>query len=189
VYDNKNNIIKAMKRFQGRQVNKINLEVMTVRLEAYFVSINYPAMEVIRGYPLNAYGKRADTSVPMMIRALKKIGMSGEFKNVNFIGRVIWNWELPCIDHLEEQILADYDATQRVFNTLEGTRKSSLSTQFRLLKHLEICNFTPLKAEDFKLPETDESITYHETTWRIMCEGSGDPRIKYKPTAWSRRGV
>lgn len=187
LYDNKNNVIKAMKRYQCRQAIKTDLVVLGRKLEDYFVSIQYPSTAIVQSWPLNEFGKRGDTSVTMIFRALKKIKMTGEYKNANFIGVMIWKWVAPDISHLEERILADYDTTQRVFIMLEGPRKASISTQFRLFKHLEICEF-PCKAEDFKLPETEDSINYHETTWRIMCERCGDPRIKYKPTSWTRRG-
>ena len=181
-YDNRDNMIKSMMHFQGRQVNKIPQSSIN-KIDEYFTSMKFPSMEEVKRFPLDEYGQRRGTGVQMLIKAFKACGLPDCYKNTMLIGHIIWDWVLPSISHLEEKIMDHYTKTQRVFLTIDGPRTSSISTQFRLFKHLEICNY-PCRACDFKLPETPESITYHETTWKIMCDESGDPEIVYKETSW-----
>ena len=104
-----------------------------------------------------------------MLKALKDIGCSGFYDHLNVILNEMWGWLLPDISHLEDQIMEDYDVSQRVYETLPKDRKSSLNSQFRLYKHLRRLGF-PCKSKDFRIPATHDILEFHNTIWAKICE-------------------
>jgi hypothetical protein len=140
-----------------------------------------PTGEQVRALPLNERGRRGDTDHKMLYDALSATGYSEFYEDANLIGNIYWGWPLPDVRHLERLIQTDYERTQRVYNTLPKERVSSLGTQYRLFKHLQLRSH-PCTKDEFKIAEMQESLELHESTWQKMCEGCNDPYIYFIPT-------
>lgn len=178
-YDNGENFWKALQRFQGKQANKIP-DTLFSFLDDYFSKRGLSAGEEIRRQPLNSRGRKDGTDLSLMYEALEK-GKYYLYRDANLICHLYWGWTLPDLSHIEEQIMEDYHKTQKIYNQIEKTRSSSLGTQFRIFKHLQLRGY-PCFIDDFKLVEMADSVEFHETTWKEMCEKSGDPDLYYIPT-------
>lgn len=170
-YEDRINMIRAMKRFQGKQANKIPSGLFD-KLDDHFRSFSLPTSDQIRKRPLDSRGKREGTSLDMLLKALADTGYSSYYEDANLIGHLYWGWELPDISHLEESIMNDYDLSQRVFEPIKGDRKSCLNTQYRLFRHLQKLGY-PCSKSDFKLVTTREILEYHEEAWRTICKELG----------------
>ena len=59
-------------------------------------------------------------------------------------------------------------------------RISSLGTQYRLWRHLQLIGY-PCEFGDFKIAENVDSIQTHHRLWKLMCDGANDPEIYYIP--------
>jgi rubrerythrin len=174
-YEDRENFYKALMRYQGKQPNKIPSNLFAV-LDAHFISYNLPVSEEVKKLPLTKRGTRGKTSHEMMFKALLDTGNSSYYEDVNLICHLYWNWVLPDVSHLEEQIMEDYDSTQQVYDRIPKARKSCLNTQFRLFKHLEVRG-SPVTMDQFKIVKTREILEYHDRIWREMMEGAGLPFI------------
>jgi len=172
-YEDRSNFEKAMKRFQGKQTNNIPKELYE-RLEKYFGDYSLPLAEEIRARSLNSHGRREGTSIEMLCKALYDIGRSAYYEDVNLIGHVYWGWQLQDLSDIEEQIMRDYDESQRVFEKHKGERKSCLNTQYRLMRHLLRLGRDVTKS-DFKIVVTRDIIEYHENMWELICSELGWP--------------
>ncbi len=170
-YEDRDNFFKAMKRYQGKQPNKIPPEIYR-QLDKYFADYGLPDAEEIKKRPLDRNGRREGTNRDMLFKALFDIGRSSYYEDVNLIGNTYWGWELPDISHLEDAIMDDYDASQRVFERTKTERKSCLNSQYRLFRHLRKLNY-PCSEADFKIVTTREILEYHENMWKIMCDELG----------------
>jgi predicted RNA-binding Zn-ribbon protein involved in translation (DUF1610 family) len=172
-YEDRVNMIKAMKRFQGKQTNKIPKDLLT-KLDDHFRSYSLPISEEIKKRPLDSRGKREGTSLDMLLKALADVGYSSYYEDANLIGHLYWGWELPDIGYLEESIMKDYDESQRIFDRIKGDRKSCLNTQYRLFRHLQKLGY-PCSKKDFKIVSTREILEYHEEAWSTICKELGWP--------------
>lgn len=117
----------------------------------------------------------------LIISALSHINRTEFYEDYNLIGHIIWNWILPDISKYREKIIDHYNKTQKVFCRIppeERGRNSSLGTQYRLWRHLQLIGF-PCKMEQFKIAEDPDSLMIHNQLWRKMCEGCHDPEIYY----------
>ena len=158
-YEDRENFLKALKRFQGKQVNKVPSSVMD-KLDDYFRRYNLPLSDEVKCRPLDSHGKREGTTLDMLLKALSEVGCSSYYEDVNLIGHIYWGWALPDLAHLEESIMEDYDKSQRIFEEIKDERKSSLNTQYRLYRHLERQGF-PCSKNDFKMVTTREILEYY----------------------------
>jgi len=166
-YEDRENFLKALKRFQGKQVNKVPSSVMD-KLDDYFRRYNLPLADEVKCRPLDSRGKREGTTLDMLLKALSEVGCSSYYEDVNLIGHIYWGWDLPDLSHLEESIMDDYDKSQRIFEEIKDERKSSLNTQYRLYRHLEHQGF-PCSKNDFKMVTTREILEYYEEIWKTIC--------------------
>jgi rubrerythrin len=181
-YEDRANFEKGLMRFQGKQTDKPPLELYET-LENYFrekellkIDINNNGIfvsvssEYIRNnVPLNDDGEKMGTSRPLMYKALKDTGNSAYYDHINLILHEMWDWELPDIAHLEDQIMEDYDKSQRVYEALPKDRKSSLNSQFRLFKHLRRLGYQCI-SRNFRIPSTHDILEFHENIWAKICE-------------------
>ena len=172
-YEDRNNFYKCVLRYVGKQVNKLP-DNMGKRLDEYFLSNWGTTTDNIRKMPLNSDGRRGDTDPSFLHKILAECDYSDYYEDTNLIGSIYLGWKLPDISHLITVIMSDYDKTQRVYNQLEKERSSSLGTQFRLFKHLELRGVN-CRVGDFKITKGLGSHEFHERTWRAMCEGTRDP--------------
>lgn len=180
-YYDGDNFHKSFIRYQGKQINRLPEEKMFMDLDKYFSSKNKLTSEEVRKQPLNERGKRIGTDIPMLITALRDTGYSEFYEDYNLIGQRYWGWELPDLSHLESIIMADYNLTQSIYNNMERERSSSLGTEYRLFKHLQLRGHN-CTIDDFKIVRMRDSLEFHDSTWRNMCIRSGDPSIYFIPT-------
>src|SRR5581483_7244727 len=106
--------------------------------------------DVILKQPHIARGRKANTNLVMMWKALHDINYSQLYEDAMLICHLYWGWILPDLSHIEEVILSDYDKTQKVYKSLDKLRSSSLGTQFRLFKHIQL-RTNDCDIEDFKI--------------------------------------
>lgn len=167
-YEDRENFMKALKRFQGKQINKPPSELY-IELEHYFITKGHPSSDEYKGKPLTSDGKKDGTSRDLMYTALYDTGNSIYYEDINLILHNYWGWALIDLGHLEYRIMRDYDLTQRIYNDIPKKRKSSLNSQFRLFKHLRRYQDEikyPIRARDFKIPTTRAIFEWHENIWQ-----------------------
>lgn len=178
--DSIDNFIKAFNRYQGLQLDLPDENIYN-ELDEYFRQCGRPTREEILQLPLNSRGRRGDTNHKMLLTALSKIGRPNYYEDVNLIGKIYWGWTLPDVSHFKEKIISDYMKTQKVFHEIpieERDRFSSLGTQYRLWRHLQLVGHD-CHMDEFKMAENKDSITNHNRIWKIMCDNAGDPSIYY----------
>jgi hypothetical protein len=117
----------------------------------------------------------------MLIDTLSRIGYNDFYEDANLIGHRYFGWIPPDVSKLEEVIMSDYDKTQMIYNILPKERTSSMGTQIRLYKQLELRGHY-CTIEDFKVVNMRESIEFADAVWKEMCEGCNDPEIYFIPT-------
>lgn len=174
------NFLRAFVRYQGLQPEQPDDSVYD-ELDDYFIKHDRPTGDMIRNLPLNNRGRRGDTDHKMLWNALSQIGRSEYYEDANLIGHIYWGWTLPNVMHLKERIIDKYNKTQKVFYQIppeERGRNSSLGTQYRLWRHLQLEGHE-CYMDEFKIAENPESLRTHNKLWRLMCEGTKDPNIQY----------
>jgi len=177
--DSIENFLRAFNRYMGLQ-DKPPEELYTM-LDAYFKSCGRPTGADIRQLPLNRRGRRGDTNHKMLINALSQIGRTEYYEDINLIGHIYWGWLLPDVMHLRETIIEDYNETQKIFHQIplkERGRESSLATQYRLFRHLQLCGYD-CKIEEFKIAENATSLRLHHQIWKKICDQAKNPRYRY----------
>lgn len=180
--DSIDNFLRAFIRYQGLQPEQPE-ESLYKELDDYFIKHNRPSGAEIRKLPLNSRGRRGDTNHKMLWNALSYIGKSEYYEDVNLIGHIYWGWTLPNVMHLKDRIIDKYIKTQRVFYQIppeERGRISSLGTQYRLWRHLQLEGHE-CYMDEFKIAENPESLRIHNKLWKMMCEKANDPEIYYIP--------
>lgn len=176
------NFLRAFTRYQGLQCEQPDEKVYE-KLDKYFTRNGRPTGAQIRELPLDSRGLRGDTNHKMLWDALSHIGHSEYYEDTNLIGHVYWGWELPNVSHLKERLIDKYIKTQKVFYQIpieERNRNSSLGTQYRLWRHLQLEGHE-CYMDEFKIAENPESLRTHNNLWKQMCDGAGDPDIFYIP--------
>lgn len=179
-YEDRTNFLKVLMRYQGKQPDKPPSELY-IKLEHYFSSNKLPKIsidggepvyvtsEYIRNMPLNSEDEKDGTNRSLMCMALRDIGCSGYYDHLNIILNEMWGWKLDDVTHLEDQIMNDYDESQRVYEIIPKDRKSSLNSQFRLYKHLRRLKHH-CKSKNFRIPTTPDILEFHENLWSKICE-------------------
>lgn len=176
------NFLRAFTRYQGLQPDHPD-ESLYEELDDYFMRHDRPSGEEISKLPLNPRGRRGDTDHKMLWNALSQIGRSEYYEDANLIGHLYWGWTLPEVMHLKERIIEKYNKTQKAFYQIpaeERGRNSSLGTQYRLWRHLQLEGHECYMNE-FKIADNLESKFTHHRLWRLMCEGCDDPDIQFIP--------
>jgi len=174
------NFMRTFMRYQGFQSDKPS-PTLYEELDNYFELSGIPKSEEIKKLPCDEHGRKPGTNHKMLLNALSTIKKSEFYEDVNLIGHEYWGWELPNLMHLKDKIASDYIKTQRVYFQIppeERQRESSLGTQFRLWKHLQLLGH-PCTMNEFKIAENQESLRKHDKLWKMMCEGTKDPTIRY----------
>jgi len=181
-YSDGGNLLKAAKRYMALEtIHPDVYKKLEQELDKYFSCAGRTKKEVIRQNPLKDNGMREGSTLKMLNEALRAIGYTKYYENAYLIGKMYWDWKPRSIQHLLDQIMEDYDITQRVFIQLPKDRKSSLGTQYRLFKHLEVRGHL-CKKEDFKIADDPESLAEHDRLWEQMCIRCGNPDIYFIPT-------
>ena len=174
------NFLRAFDRYQGVR-SEYPHETLYEELDEYFARNDRPSGSVVRQLPLNDRGRRGDTNHKMLWSALSSIDHSEHYENANLIGHIYWGWELPGVMQFRETIINHYNKTQKVFYHIPSEirgRNSSLGTQYRLWRHLQLVGHI-CHPDEFKIAENHESLRTHNKLWKLMCEGSNDTSIYY----------
>lgn len=151
-----------------------------VKLDKYYSDHGRPPAAFIRAQPINEKGWTYDTSVSMLIATLKVVEPD-YYEHINYIGHKYFGWLAHDVEHFWIKIEIHYHKTEHVLNSMsreERQRKSSLGTQYRLYRHLQMVGY-PCSRDQFKIAENADSLSKHHKLWRKMCEGANDPEIFY----------
>ena len=179
-YEDRANFKKVLMRKQGKQPDKPPAELYQ-KLEQYFIDKQVPRIDLGNGpqfvsshhirtvLPLNEEGEKTGTSRALMYKALKEIDHSDFYDDIDVICNVMWGWDLMDFTYLEDQLMDDYDISQRIYEILPKDRKSSLNSQFRAYKQLRRRGF-PCRTNQFRIPTTHDILEFHNTMWAKMCE-------------------
>jgi hypothetical protein len=131
------NFIKAISKYEGLQDRPP--AILYEKLDNYFKERGMPSSEEVKKMPLNDRDKRGHTSRDLLINALSAIKYSDYYEDCNLIGSIYWDWPIPNLTKIRDKTLRHYSITQKCFYKINvRCRISSLGTQFRLLKHLQI---------------------------------------------------
>lgn len=168
-YEDRDNFHKAIKRFQGKQPNKLPQDLF-YKLDEYFSSYKLPTCNEVKSRPLSER-KGGKLNKDTMYTALSRINYSGFYEDINLICHLAWGWELPDISHLEEQLMQDYDESQKIYNEIKEGH-SSPNVQYRLYRHLQRLGY-PCKDTDFKMIKTEEILVDYEDRWKQICQRLG----------------
>lgn len=174
------NFLRSLTRYQGLQQDLPD-DSLYDELDNYFIKHGRPSGNIIKNLPLNERGRRGDTNHKMLWNALSEIGRSEYYEDANLIGHLYWGWILPNVSQYKETIVHHYLQTQKVFYQIpieERGRNSSLGTQYRLWRHLQLVGHE-CYMDEFKIAENPESLRTHNRLWRLMCDGANDPDIQY----------
>jgi hypothetical protein len=176
------NFLRSFIHYNGLQTDKPDPSLY-LELDDYFIKNDKPSGEEIRNLTPDDEGRKGETSHQMMLYALQQLGHSEYYKDVNLIMHNYWGYDLPNTMHLKDRIVSDYHKTQKVFYQIpaaERGRDSSLGTQYRLWRHLQLLGVHCDKSQ-FKIAENAESLRTHDRLWRRMCSEANDPDIYYIP--------
>lgn len=181
-YQDIENFIKVLDRFEGKQNNNIP-EKLYFQLDEYYVSIYLHPGSYYRDLPLEKEEKTIElilkpgTSPKMLKEGLIKTQNSAFFDDNILIGHIYYGWKLPDLSLYRPKIIEDYIKTQSVYYELPvefREREASLHTQFRLLVQLLAVGF-PCDPDHFFIQGSRESLENHQRLWKIMCELTGVP--------------
>jgi hypothetical protein len=182
-YEDIGNFRKTFRRYLGEIKPTVDMDKLVESLDQYFISRKMGSGLEMRNRDRDERGRCLETSVTTMVNALKATGYSSCYEDINYICHYYWDWPLPNAKYLEEIIMEDYRCTQEVWANMseaEKGRKSSISTHYRLFKHLQIRGFQ-CYITDFKMPQPS-TIQAYDNLFRIMCERCGRPDIIFTPT-------
>jgi len=179
-YEDLANFIKRLDAFEGKQRSPPPT-CLYDQLENFFVSKPLEcglSPEQIRNLPIDENGKKKGTSIPLLEEALLRTNNSAFYKDVELIAHKFWGWKIADISSsgLRRTLIADYIATQKVYDTIKE-RESSLNVNLRLYFHLKARDY-PCELSDFKIVSSRDSLEYHSRMFEIMCERTG---LKFTP--------
>lgn len=173
-YEDRDNFIKKMERKQGKVHSQLPVDLLK-KLDIAMAKRGFPDGEHFRNLPLNELGEKDGTSLKILIMMLSDINMSKLYNDVDYIAHIYWGWTLLDFSHLEQSLLKMYDDTQIVYISIKNKeRTAALNTEVRLYLQLNSLGFRVSKTR-FRFQESQESLEFHQTMYRAMCEKSGYP--------------
>lgn len=181
-YEDRENFRKAMMKYQCKEDVTFPADLFS-KLDDHFRKYKIPIGEEIKRMNVNKewhfkYVKDDEVfiaSKELLFRALSEIGYNTYYKFFYSICHEYWGWHVRDISDIEDDIMEDYDLSQRVYERIKGKYKkkiSSVNVQYRLFRHLRrrkhIC-----EADDFKLIKTQDILDIYEEIWFEMCDTLG----------------
>ncbi len=132
-YDDRENFKKALKRYQGRQIDKLYKDILVEKLDKYFKLRNRPTSDDVKKLPLDSRGRRGKTSKGMLYKALKGVNEEEHYEDANLICYLYWNWDLPDVSDIIDDVLKDYGVFSDIYITIRDPSKTSaLNTEMTL---------------------------------------------------------
>lgn len=180
-YCDESNFKKAFIRFVCQQEITYDMEDIVNKLDLFFQSRGHSPAQYYRDQPVVKGWKKEGTSLKLLIFGLKSIGHSEIYEDYNIIGCNLWGWNVPDASYLEEIIMSDYRETQHIYSMMDKKkieRRSCISTQLRLFKHLQLRGFE-CNISDFKVPVQYETMRKQESLWKEMCDMTSNSSIYY----------
>ena len=186
-YEARENFKKELLRYQGKMQNNIPNDVYT-SLDTYFRNCRMLiGKEVIIQYKLLPTGHREKTSVSVMIEALQVSKNSAYYGDVYVVCQQYWGWKLPNLGILEDQIMRDYNQTQKIYNNIIhrenfmqihfpsfANRTSNPNSRYRLFYHLRsrghVCS-----EDDFKIVKMPHLQNDYRTLFQYLFAQAGLP--------------
>jgi len=156
-YEGRDNFKKGLAKYQGKSKNPKIPPNLVESLDRYFKERDLPTRFDIQNNPKLL----EKTNKDLMMRALKFLGFTSSYKDINLICHLYWGWKLINLDSLETKIMNYYDQINEVYETIKGDRHSSLNVQYELWWILTLVEHQ-CKPSDFKMPKTQEIFEYHE---------------------------
>ncbi len=159
--DDLKNFRDALKRHQGTQKIKFDINIVMKKLDEYFASRKKPLGEQIRS------GKFPCPSMTEMIDALSYVNCSSLYEHRLYIANIYWGRELPNIKHIEEQLIRDYLNTQKIYSSIKSKfkKKSSINIEVRLYLHVKT-RTDDVNLENYKLVSTPETHRSYVEIWQ-----------------------
>jgi len=164
-YEGRLNFINELHRFQGRPIKSKIPNNLTELLDTHFIKKGFPICNVIKNNPKLL----KETSKDLMSVALKAIGLSSLYKDINLICNLYWGYDLVNLENLESQIMEKYDSIDKVLEDIRDDRSSSLNTKYELWWILSLLDYQCV-VSDFKIPKTPEIFQYHEKKREQICK-------------------
>ena len=169
------NFKRMIEKFESKYTGKIT-PILYSALDEYFIEHNLPTGEEIR--KMKPEERRNHINLNTLRIAMKNKHFTN-YDDAWIIASNYLGWEVHDLSQYYDKIMEDYDKTQEAYMKIADPRSSSINTQYRLFKHLQLVNYDKCKLEDFKISTTDTIIKRYETQWKEMCRLSN---IKYIPT-------
>lgn len=169
-YENRENFKKAMYKYQCKEDVIFPSDLYT-NLDLFFTKYSMPIGSEVRKMNVNHEWHFDFTSKELLFKALAEIGYNSYYKYFYTICHEYWGWHVRDISGIEEEIMEEYDVTQRIYERIKGKFKkkiSSMNVQYRLLRHLKkkkhLC-----EVRDFKIIKTQDILDCYEEIWKIIC--------------------
>jgi len=167
----RDNFHQTILRFQGKQEDKIPGELYK-KLDEFFATMRIPSSDIVKEKKQKNEKLNFTISRQLILDALKELKYSEYYKDLNLISYKYWNIQLPDITDLEKRLMDDFDLTQAEFEKIRKTKQSTLNSQYRLFKHLQLLNYK-CDMDEFKMIKTRETLEKCEVLWEEMCKGCG----------------
>jgi len=177
--DSIDNFMQAFDRYSGIQSEPADF--IYRELDSYFTKYNLPTKNQTKNIPKDRRGHKLGTSQKLMAAALNELGRSEFYQDIQLLCHKYWGWDLPDVQKLRSNMIDIYNKTQIVFYEIpisERNRTSSLGTQFRLFKQLQLLGHECYE-EEFRIAENETSYNLHHKLWKMMCDGANDSNIYY----------
>lgn len=176
------NFMKAFMKYQGLHEEKPP-ESLYDELEKHFISLGLPTGSDVKKLPLNKRKRRGNTTHRTIHTALGALGgiYTKYYEDTNYIGHIYFGWELPNFIDLLELCIEIYNETQTLYYEIpieDRDRDSSLGTQFRLFKTLQLVGYECYE-DEFKIADNLDSKRNHYRLWKMICDKSTNPSIYY----------
>ena len=185
-YDVLANLVKSIKRDACIQLIGFDVDLLLQELNDYFRKQGKPVSDYYQGLKLNRYGRKEGTNQDIIIEAMDKLGYNDYYKDYLYICHRFFGWERLDVLKYLGKIREHFLATQLVWDTKmtpgEKDRSSSLPVEYRKLQHYRLVGVN-FPRSHFKLPEKPASMQEYDRIWKIMCDRSNHPEIKFEPAA------
>ena len=145
------------------------------RLCEYFDNIQemydkiYTAEE-IKHMEKDEYGQCGPFTIEDVNYALKILGYEDYYPDVNVICNLLWDWNIPDIEHIFKSVMIDYDISNKFYEQIKHKygKTSSMNTDYHIYRLLER-NRYPCKPCNFNLIVTDNILRKYEKMWTEIC--------------------